>query len=103
MPCSWLACGSSHLEYLNAPEHALVLGSDEKSQVQALDRIPPGLPLKKGRAATFTHDFKRHGTTKLFAALNVADGTVISTCQQWLRHQEWLKFRKLIDATTPPE
>jgi transposase len=89
--------------YLNAPEHALVLSCDEKSQVQALDRTQPGLPLKKGRAATFTHDYKRHGTTTLFAALNVADGTVISTCQQRHRHQEWLKFLKLIDATTPPE
>jgi transposase len=89
--------------YLNAPEHALVLSCDEKSQVQALDRTQPGLPLKKGRAATFTHDYKRHGTTTLFAALNVVDGTIISTCQQRHRHQEWIKFLKLIDATTPPE
>lgn len=89
--------------YLNAPEHALVLSCDEKSQVQALDRTRPGLPLKKGRAATFTHDYKRHGTTTLFAALNVVDGTIISTCQQRHRHQEWIKFLKLIDATTPPE
>ena len=89
--------------YLNAPEHALVLSCDEKSQVQALDRTQPGLPLKKGRAATYTHDYVRHGTTTLFAALNAADGTIISTCQQRHRHQEWLKFLKLIDARTPPD
>jgi len=89
--------------YLNVPEHALVLSCDEKSQVQALDRTQPGLPLKKGRAATYTHDYVRHGTTTLFAALNVADGTLISTCQQRHRHQEWLKFLKLIDASTPPD
>jgi transposase len=89
--------------YLNAPEHAIVLSCDEKSQVQALDRTQPGLPLKKGRAATYTHDYVRHGTTTLFAALNVADGTVISTCQQRHRHQEWLKFLKLIDINTPSE
>lgn len=89
--------------YLNAPEHALVLSCDEKSQVQALDRTQPGLPMKKGRAATYTHDYKRHGTTTLFAALSVADGTVISTCQNRHRHQEWLKFLKLIDVSTPAE
>lgn len=89
--------------YLNAPEHALVLSCDEKSQVQALDRTQPGLPLKKGRAATYTHDYKRHGTTTLFAALSVADGTVISTCQDRHRHQEWIKFLKLIDTSTPAE
>ena len=89
--------------YLNAPEHALVFSCDEKSQVQALDRTQPGLPLKKGRAATFTHDYKRHGTTTLFAALNVADGTVLSTCQQRHRHQEWLKFLRLIEANTPAD
>lgn len=89
--------------YLNAPEHGLVLSCDEKSQVQALDRTQPGLPLKKGRAATYTHDYKRHGTTTLFAALSVADGTVISTCQNRHRHQEWLKFLKLIDTSTPAE
>lgn len=89
--------------YLNAPEHALVLSCDEKSQVQALDRTQPGLPLKKGRAATYTHDYVRHGTTTLFAALNAADGTIISTCQQRHRHQEWLKFLKLIDARTPAD
>src|SRR5512135_2299410 len=66
--------------YMSAPEHALVLGCDEKSQVQALDRTQPGLPLKKGRAQTMTHDYKRHGTTTLFAALNVLDGKVIGQC-----------------------
>ncbi len=89
--------------YLNAPEHAIVLCCDEKSQVQALDRTQPGLPLKKGRAGTMTHDYVRHGTTTLFAALNVADGTVIGQCQDRHRHQEWLKFLKLIDAQTPAD
>lgn len=87
--------------YLNAPEHALVLCCDEKTQVQALDRTQPGLPLKKGRANTMTHDYVRHGTTTLFAALNVADGKVIGQCQARHRHQEWLKFLKLIDEQTP--
>ena len=87
--------------YLDCPEHALVLCCDEKSQVQALDRTQPGLPLKKGRAGTMTHDYVRHGTTTLFAALNVADGTLIGQCQDRHRHQEWLKFLKLIDAPTP--
>jgi transposase len=89
--------------YLNTPEHALVLCCDEKSQVQALDRTQPGLPLKKGRAGTMTHDYVRHGTTTLFAALNVADGTVIGECHDRHRHQEWLKFLQLIDAQTPPD
>jgi transposase len=89
--------------YLDAPEHALVLCCDEKSQVQALDRTQPGLPLKKGRAGTMTHDYVRHGTTTLFAALNVADGTLISQCHQRHRHQEWLKFLQLIDAQTPAD
>lgn len=89
--------------YLNAPEHALVLCCDEKSQVQALDRTQPGLPLKKGRAGTMTHDYVRHGTTTLFAALNVADGTLIGQCQERHRHQEWLKFLQQIDAETPAE
>ncbi len=89
--------------YLNAPEHAIVLCCDEKSQVQALDRTQPGLPLKKGRSSTMTHDDVRHGTTTLFAALNVADGKVIGTCQPRHRHQEWLKFLKLIEQQTPPD
>ena len=87
--------------YLNPPEHALVLSVDEKSQVQALDRTQPGLPLKKGRAGTMTHDYKRNGTTTLFAALNTLDGKVISTCMPRHRHQEWLKFLRLIDKSTP--
>lgn len=89
--------------YLNPPEHALVLSLDEKSQVQALDRTQPGLPLKKGRAGTMTHDYKRNGTTTLFAALNVLDGKVIGTCMPRHRHQEWLKFLRLIDKQTPDD
>jgi len=87
--------------YLSPPEHALVLCCDEKSQVQALDRTQPGLPLKKGRAATMTHDYKRNGTTTLFAALNVLDGQVIAQCQQRHRHTEWLRFLRKIDRETP--
>lgn len=89
--------------YLNPPEHALVLCCDEKSQVQALDRTQPGLPLKRGRAATMTHDYKRHGTTTLFAALNVLDGTVIGQCQARHRHIEWLKFLRQIERETPKD
>jgi len=89
--------------YLSPPEHALVLCCDEKSQVQALDRTQPGLPLKKGRAATMTHDYKRNGTTTLFAALNVLDGQVIAQCQQRHRHGEWLKFLRRIDRETPQD
>jgi transposase len=89
--------------YLNPPEHALVLSCDEKSQIQALNRTQPGLPMKKGRAATMTHDYKRHGTTTLFAALNMLDGKVIGLCQPRHRHQEWLKFLRRIDQETPPE
>ena len=87
--------------YMAPPEHALVMCCDEKSQVQALDRTQPGLPLKKGRAATMTHDYKRHGTTTLFAALNVLDGHVIAQCQQRHTHAEWLKFLRKIDRETP--
>ncbi len=83
--------------YLNPPEHAIVLSADEKSQIQALDRTQPGLPLKKGRAGTMTHDYKRHGTTTLFAALNTLDGSVLATCMRRHRHTEWLKFLRLID------
>jgi len=89
--------------YMSPPEHALVLCCDEKSQVQALDRTQPGLPLKKGRAATMTHDYKRNGTTTLFAALNVLDGQVIGQCQQRHTHAEWLKFLKKIDRETPKD
>ena len=85
--------------YLNPPEHALVLSVDEKSQIQALDRTQPGLPMKKGRGATMTHDYKRNGTTTLFAALNTATGEVYHLCQQRHRHHEWLKFLRLIDQT----
>ena len=87
--------------YLNPPEHAIVMCVDEKSQIQALDRTQPGLPLKKGRCGTMTHDYKRNGTATLFAALNVADGTVISMCDDRHRHQEWLQFLKVIDDVTP--
>ena len=87
--------------YLNPPEHALVLSCDEKSQIQALNRTQPGLPLKAGRAGTVTHDYKRHGTTTLFAALNTLDGRVISMCQPRHRHEEWSKFLKLIERKTP--
>jgi transposase len=89
--------------YLNPPEHALVLCCDEKSQIQALDRTQPGLPIKPGRCGTMTHDYKRNGTTTLFAALEVAQGKLIGTCMQRHRHQEWIKFLKLIDAQTPAE
>jgi len=88
--------------YLNPPEHALVLSVDEKSQIQALDRTQPGLPLKKGRGQTMTHDYKRNGTTTLFAALNTANGEVYGLCQQKHRHQEWLRFLRMIDQTVPP-
>ena len=89
--------------YLNPPEHAILLSVDEKSQIQPLNRTQPGLPLKKGRAGTMTHDYKRNGTATLFAALNTSDGTVISRCDDRHRHQEWLTFLKVIDQVTPPE
>ena len=89
--------------YMSPPEHALVLCCDEKSQVQALDRTQPGLPLKKGRAQTMTHDYKRNGTTTLFAAMSTLDSTIISTCQQRHTHVEWLKFLKKIDRETPKD
>ena len=89
--------------YLNPPEHALVLSVDEKTSIQALDRTQPGLPLKRGRCATMTHDYKRHGTTTLFAALNVVEGTVMGTCMPRHRHQEFLKFLRLIDQQTPKD
>lgn len=89
--------------YLSPPEHAVVLSCDEKSQIQALDRTQPGLPMKPGRNGTMTHDYKRNGTTSLFAALNVLDGTIISQCQPRHRHQEWLRFLKLIDSQIPAD
>lgn len=87
--------------YLNPPEKALVLCVDEKSQIQALDRTQPGLPMKPGRCGTFTHDYKRHGTTTLFAALNLLDGKVIGDCMPRHRHQEFVRFLKTIDQQTP--
>lgn len=87
--------------YLDPPDKALVFSVDEKSQIQALDRTQPGLPMKKGRAGTMTHDYKRHGTTTLFAALDVATGKVIGECMKRHRHQEWLKFLRRIDRSTP--
>jgi transposase len=89
--------------YLNPPEKALVLCVDEKSQIQALDRTQPGLPLKKGRCGTMTHDYKRNGTTTLFAALELAQGKVIGQCYARHRHQEFLKFLKRLDAEFPTE
>jgi transposase len=89
--------------YLNPPQKALVLCLDEKSQIQALDRTQPGLPLKKGRCGTMTHDYKRNGTPTLFAALNVLDGKVVGQCHPRHRHQEWLKFLRRLDREYPPE
>lgn len=88
--------------YLNPPEHAIVLSCDEKSQIQALDRTQKSLPIYPGRLGTMTHDYKRNGTTTLFAALNVAEGIIISECMTKHRHQEWVKFLKTIDASTDP-
>src|SRR5271156_4368206 len=87
--------------YLDPPEHALVLSVDEKSQIQALDRTQPGLPMKRGRCGTMTHDYKRHGTTTLFAALNVLDGKVIGQCMSRHRHQEFIRFLNKINRETP--
>ena len=87
--------------YVDPPAHAIVLSVDEKSQIQALDRTQPGLPMKKGRAGTMTHDYKRHGTTTLFAALNVLDGTVIGRNMQRHRHQEFIRFLNAIEAEVP--
>jgi len=89
--------------YLNPPDKALVLCVDEKSQIQALQRTQPGLPLKKGRCGTMTHDYKRHGTTTLFAALNVLDGTVIGECMPRHRHQEFLRFLRRLDRELPKD
>lgn len=87
--------------YVHPPAHAVVLSIDEKSQIQALDRTQPGLPLKKGRCGTMTHDYKRHGTTTLFAALNILDGTVFGRCMQKHRHQEFIRFLNAVDASVP--
>jgi transposase len=87
--------------YVDPPAHAIVLSVDEKSQIQALDRTQPGLPMKKGRAGTLTHDYKRHGTTTLFAALNVLDGTLIGRNMQRHRHQEFIRFLNAVEAHVP--
>src|ERR671910_412507 len=88
--------------YVDPPAHAIVLSVDEKSQIQALDRTQPGLPLKKGRLGTMTHDYKRNGTTTLFAALNVLDGSVIGRNMQRHRHQEFIRFLNAVEAQVPP-
>lgn len=89
--------------YLDPPEHALALSVDEKSQIQALDRTQPSLPMYPGRCGTLTHDYKRHGTTTLFAAMELVEGRLIGTCMPRHRHHEWIKFLKLIDQQTPAE
>lgn len=89
--------------YLNPPDKSLILCLDEKSQIQALDRTQPGLPLKKGRCGTFTHDYVRHGTTTLFAALEILEGKVIGQCFPRHRHQEFLKFLRRLDEEFPEE
>ena len=89
--------------YVDPPAHAIVLSVDEKSQIQALDRTQPGLPMKKGRLGTMTHDYKRNGTTTLFAALNVLDGTVIGRNMQRHRHQEFIRFLNVINAQVPAD
>jgi transposase len=88
--------------YIDPPAHAVVLSIDEKSQIQALDRTQPGLPMKKGRCATMTHDYKRNGTTTLFAALNVLEGKVIGRCMQRHRHQEFIRFLNAVERGVPP-
>lgn len=87
--------------YMNPPAHAVVLSIDEKSQIQALSRTRPGTPVAPGRPATMTHDYKRHGTTTLFAALNVLDGTVIGRCMQRHRNQEFIRFLNQVEAAVP--
>ena len=83
--------------YVDPPDHAVVLSIDEKSQIQALDRTQPGLPMKKGRCATMTHDYKRNGTTTLFAALDILEGKVIGRCMQRHRHQEFIRFLNTVE------
>jgi transposase len=87
--------------YMHPPAHAVVLSVDEKSQIQALERTQPGLPMREGRCATATHDYERHGTTTLFAALNVLDGTILGRCMQRHRHQEFLRFLNAVEAAVP--
>jgi transposase len=87
--------------YVAPPAHAVVLSVDEKPQIQALDRTQAGLPMKEGRPATMTHDYERHGTTTLFAALNVLDGTVLGRCMQRHRHQEFIRFLNAVEAAVP--
>jgi transposase len=87
--------------YMNPPAHAVVVSIDEKSQIQALDRTQPGLPLKPGRCGTMTHDYKRHGTTTLFAALNILDGTVVGRCMPRHTHQEFIKFLGAVERAVP--
>lgn len=89
--------------YLNPPEHALVFSVDEKSQIQALDRTQPSLPIYPGRCGTFTHDYKRNGTTTLFAAMNLADGTVMGTCSSGHKAEQWIRFLNQIDRNTDPD
>src|SRR5580693_5848462 len=89
--------------YVDPPAHAVVLSVDEKSQIQALDRTQPGLPMKKGRCATMTHDYKRHGTTTLFAALDILEGKVIGRCMQRHRHQEFIRFLNAIEGEVPAD
>lgn len=89
--------------YLNPPEHAMVFSVDEKSQIQALDRTQPGLPIKKGRCGTMTHDYKRNGTTTLFAAMDTLEGNVLSSCMPRHRHQEFIRFLNQIDQQTPAD
>ena len=87
--------------YMSPPAHAVVLSIDEKSQIQALSRTRPGTLVRPGRPATMTHDYKRHGTTTLFAALNVLDGTVLGRCMQRHRHQEFIRFLNAVEAAVP--
>jgi transposase len=87
--------------FMRPPRHAVMLSIDEKSQIQALDRTQPGLPIKPGKCGTMTHDYKRNGTTTLFAALNVLDGTVLGRCMQRHRHQEFLRFLNTVEAAVP--
>jgi transposase len=89
--------------YLHPPANAMVWSLDEKCQIQALQRTQPGLPWKKGRCGTMTHDYKRHGTTTLFTAMNTQDGTVIDVCMPTHTHKDWIRFLKLIDGRTPKD